>query len=80
MLTRLARWWLARKDRRARRPAEGECVCGKLVSGRKLHLVVALSSDDASLGIEGGRTAVSADFCADHCPGGCTRGCVSSQA
>lgn len=78
MLTRFARWWLARKERRQRRPAEGECVCGRQVSGKHLHRVVALSSDDAALGIEGGGTAMSADFCREHCPGGCTRGCVSS--
>lgn len=82
MLTRLARWWLARRERpEPARPAilSGECICGKAVIGDDLHLVVALSDDDAALGIEaGGQTAMSADFCDEHCPGGCVRGCVAS--
>lgn len=83
MLTRLARWWLSRKERRESAPERpslaGECICGRQLHGDDLHLVVALSSDDEALGIEGGRTAVSADFCAEHCPGGCLRGCVASE-
>lgn len=82
MLSRLARWWLARAERRAAQPAEpprlsGECICGAVVTGDDLHLIVAISDDDTALGIEGS-TAMSADFCAEHCPGGCLRGCVAS--
>lgn len=85
MLSRLARWWLRRAEakREARRPPfkmtlPGECICGKEVAGPNLHMVIALSDDDASLGIKDGQTAMSADFCAEHCPGGCTQGCVAS--
>lgn len=84
MLTRLAHWWLARKEARHAPPKPavlaGECICGKELHGDDLHLVVALSRDDAALGIEGGRTAMSADFCAEHCPGGCSQSCVPSEA
>lgn len=84
MLTGLARWWLdraARRDaKRARRSVSGECVCGKVVTGKDLHVVMARSTDDAALGIEGGMTAMSADFCKAHCPGGCQRGCPSVAA
>lgn len=83
VLTRVARWWLARAERRRRvatGPAMGgECVCGRVVFGEDWHLVVAESADDAALGIEGGQTAMSADFCAEHCPGGCRLGCVPSE-
>lgn len=81
MLSRLARWWLrrseARKDRRKppMRPSMvGECICGKVIAGPDLHMVIAICDDDHHLGIEGS-TAMSADFCAEHCPGGCVLGC-----
>lgn len=85
MLTRLAAWWLARAERsRGAEPSvavmSGECICGLEVAGDDLHLVVALSTDDAAIGVDGGgRTAMSADFCAEHCPGGCLLGCVRSE-
>jgi hypothetical protein len=83
VLTRLARWWLARRERRQRAPEAprlaGECICGRELHGEDLHLVVAVSDDDSALGIDG-HTAMSADFCAEHCPGGCTLGCVPSEA
>lgn len=68
----LRAWWAAR----GRGPV-GECVCGKEVRGRQLHVVAAVSTDDQALGIDG-MTAMSADFCSEHCPGGCLRGCVPS--
>ena len=87
MITRLARWWLNRKEQRAEPGAhtgeaysyKGECICGAEVSGDDLHVVVALADDDAKLGIEGS-TAMSADFCGEHCPGGCRLGCATIDA
>lgn len=89
MLSRLARWWLTRDVRRmlrrqAREPyvPQGECCapsCGLYVEGDDLHRIVALSDDDAALGIEG-QTGMAADFCDEHCPGGCLHGCVESAA
>jgi hypothetical protein len=85
MLTRLARWWLARKERRAPGPPpyvlRGECCapgCGVALVDGQVHLVGARSTDDERLGIDTGGTAMSADFCAEHCPGGCQHGCVAS--
>jgi hypothetical protein len=75
----LLRWW----DRRRRRRRTGkatserleECVCGLLVGGADLHLVVAVQDDDVlaaeGMAIMGAGTAMSATFCAEHCPGGC---------
>lgn len=82
MLTRLARWWLARKVRDVKITVvrAEECErCGALVSGDALHTIVSISDDDRELGIDGS-TAVSADFCAEHCPGGCRRGCAKIEA
>jgi hypothetical protein len=83
MLTRLARWWLARKERRAPGPPpyvlRGECCapgCGVALVDGQVHLVGARSTDDERLGIDTGGTAMSADFCAEHCPGGCVLGCA----
>ncbi len=83
MITRLARWWLARKDRRPKVPAyvpSGECICGKVVTGEGLHVVVALQEDDVLAEAGGGASAMSADFCVEHCPGGCMRGCATMEA
>lgn len=78
MITRLACWWIDRKERRKAPPPRhkhvGECICGRQVAGDDLHMIVSVSEDDKRLGIEGS-TAVSADFCADHCPGGCELRC-----
>jgi hypothetical protein len=74
VLTRLARWWLARKVRKAgvEITVVDECeVCGEPA----VHRIVSGSQDDAALGITEGGTLMAADFCAEHCPGGCLRGC-----
>lgn len=79
MIARLARWWLARAERKAatRAPVRTvECVCGEEVPYPDAHVVVSLPDDDAELGISG-HTGMAADFCAEHCPGGCRRGCPS---
>lgn len=77
MLTRFARWWLARKvDRSAVVVSRvGECVCGAEVSGDQLHTVIAAPEDDDDLGVGAGGTFMAADFCPEHCPGGCRQGC-----
>jgi hypothetical protein len=85
VLSRLARWWLARAER-GRKPdpyvPSGECCapgCGVEVRGDALHAVVELSTDDDALGIDG-QTGMAADYCGEHCPGGCRHGCVASAA
>lgn len=95
MLTRLAHWWLNRRtptpleveftdehdDAGEDWPEPvGECICGRQVTGPDRHLVVAHGTDDDQLGIDGGGTAMSADFCPDHCPGGCHHGCAKIEA
>lgn len=81
MLTRLARWWLARKVRDVEVvviEAVEECeTCGAELRGDDVHAIVA-HFDDAALGLDGsGGTMGRADFCAEHCPGGCARGCAT---
>lgn len=84
MLTRLARWWIARSERRRAPDVDarvvGECTtCAADLTADQRHTLVSLADDDAVLGIEG-QTAMSADYCGGHCPGGCTRGCAKIAA
>lgn len=78
VLSRLARWWLARKATPALTVRLEECeVCGEPAD----HRIVSGYDDDTALGMgESGGTMMAADFCAEHCPGGCRRGCVASPA
>ena len=73
MLTRLARWWLTRKQ-----PAPPVHVDECEVLGCDTpadHRLVADFDDDEALGVEAGGTLMAADYCAEHCPGGCRKGC-----
>lgn len=80
MISRLARWWLARHDKPALPPTPAETVgwccapgCGAEVTGDDRHVVVAFPDDD--LGITEGATGMAAEYCPEHCPGGCNHGC-----
>lgn len=78
MLSRLARWWLSRAERRAARRAPVWVAECETCEAPAEHRLVAASGDDEALGITDGGTLMAADFCAEHCPGGCTLGCVAS--
>lgn len=67
----LAAGWWRRRPRRSR--IGEECgLCGKELTGRRIHLLVSHPKDAAEVELAGvGGTFVSMAFCSRHCPGGC---------
>lgn len=64
---RLRRWW-----RRRRHQRRDFCeVCG--VQPRRIHVVRSDFDDDDALGMEGGRSFMTATYCRRHAPSGARR-------
>lgn len=65
------RLWVRWRNRP--RGPEACALCGTTITGRQVHNVVTVPSDDLESSWGAGGTFMRSTTCARHCPGGCDR-------